>query len=688
MKRAAGTPGVDRSIPLPVVNHRRPSVARPAPGARRMARWRAAAMILVYVLIVAHIVQWRVTGRTLGPFVASDTMETLENGVINAGALIFGAVLLLTLLCGRFLCGWACHMGGLQDLCAWLMRRVGLRPRLFHARLLAWAPIALGFYMFIWPTVRRDVLAPALKAWWPSALPYIGGFHDFPGWSMRLSTTDLWERLPGAAVAIPFLLVCGFACVWFLGARGFCRYGCPYGGIMSPLEQLAPVRVKADLNACDQCGLCTAACTSGVRVMEEVRVYGRVVNRHCTRTLDCVAVCPKGALALGVARPGLLRQAPKTGQVRVLHDLTWPEELLVAGAFLVSFLATRSLYDTIPMLMAIGLGACFAFLCWKTVRVIRDRDTRFIGLQLRRAGRIHAAGAAFVAVGVLASAGVLQSVAVRILIWRAGAIESSVTVSREVVFAGRRDLVPQAMKETAGRAAVLYEAASGWRHGGLGIADTPSADFRAAWLRLVLGQYAEAESLLRRAIDRVGGSDTLAADLAQVMVLQDQSTRATEYLEARLAENPAWSRVRDLLAWLYVSNERIDLATGILERAIARDPGDAHARARLASIYVGTDRHDEALEQLQRAAAAAPRDTGIRRDLAVVRFLTGDLDGALAELERGCEADPVLAPELLRVGGQMLAEHGRHADSRRWADRAAAAQARMPSANPATQGGP
>ena len=30
---------------------------------------------------------------------------------------------------------------------------------------------------------------------------------------------------------IPFLFIVGFMTVYFLGSKGFCTYGCPYGGV-------------------------------------------------------------------------------------------------------------------------------------------------------------------------------------------------------------------------------------------------------------------------------------------------------------------------------------------------------------------------------------------------------------------------------------------------------------------------
>ena len=122
-------------------------------------------------------------------------------------------------------------------------------------------------------------------------------------------TSDFWHTFPIVAVAIPFLLICGFATVYFLGNKGFCTYGCPYGGFFVLADRLAPARIVVN-DACEQCGHCTATCTSNVRVHEEVRLYGMVVDPGCMKTGDCVSVCPNDALSYGFAKPSILRGTP------------------------------------------------------------------------------------------------------------------------------------------------------------------------------------------------------------------------------------------------------------------------------------------------------------------------------------------------------------------------------------------
>src|SRR5262249_29463300 len=104
-----------RELPRPETHVPRCGTPHRSPKSRR----RAAALIAVHALVVVHVAHWKLSGRTLTPLEPSEAMQTLELGYVNAGFVVFGALLLATLVLGRFFCGWACHVVAYQDLCAW-----------------------------------------------------------------------------------------------------------------------------------------------------------------------------------------------------------------------------------------------------------------------------------------------------------------------------------------------------------------------------------------------------------------------------------------------------------------------------------------------------------------------------------------------------------------------------------------
>jgi len=664
--RASVADAAAADLPLPVLGGAEAATKRPIRRSK-MGRRRAAVLIGVHLLILAHIAHWLIAGRTLSPVEPSEAMYTLEQGLVNAGFIFFTLALLSTVLFGRYFCGWGCHVVALQDLCGWMMKKIGVRPKPFRSRLLIYAPLLLGLYMFVWPTVKRIAVAPLLReAEWTGALAVLGEPAPFPGFSAHLTKTEFWETFPGWAVAVPFLFICGFVTVYFLGAKGFCTYGCPYGGFFAPLDKLSPTRVKVDPEACEQTGHCTAVCTSNVRVHEEIREYGMVVDPGCMKCMDCVSVCPNDALSVGLARPAVRKEAPANEAPARKYDLSLREEFAIGGVFLLSFLALRGLYGVVPMLLAGGAAACVAFIAWKTWRVLRDENVRIIGAQLKLKGRVRPAGVAFLAAGAATLGLAGHSFLVQASKWRGDLADAAVTAPRSVVLTGRFDAVSEGDREAAREALVWLTRASSWRQGGLGLRSTPGLDVRIAWLHLVRGETEAAAEALGRAITE-DVSDGLAADYARALALDGRADEGAAFLAKRLEVRPASRALLSEYTRQTAAQGRPEAALAAYERGVEaeEDPRRRAAlRADAAAALLSLGRMDDGVEALRQAAEEAPQQASIHNDLAVALFLNGERAEAVEAMRRSAELAPESAEARLRLA-QMLRQMGREEEARR-----------------------
>jgi len=372
-----------RSIQLPVLKNS--PLQESGIRKSRTSRWRAAALIILNLLMIAHIIQWRIMGTTVSPIEPSETMYTLQRGAINAGLIFFALAILATLILGRFVCGWGCHILALQDFCAWMLKKAGLVPKPFRSRLLVYVPLIAALYMFGWPTISRALSNPE-------------GGRLIPEFTNHLVTSNFWETFPSASVAIPFLFICGFMTVYFLGSKGFCTYACPYGGFFSLADKLSPGKIRVT-DACNQCGHCTATCTSNVLVHAEVKQYGMVVDPGCMKCMDCISVCPNDALYFGFGKPSIA--VPKSNATRKSYSLTWSEEIVAAVVFLGSYLAVWDVYQLVPMLMALGCATITTFLTLKTWRLLRAKELSFYRFDLKSSGIIRKAGWGFLTLAVV-----------------------------------------------------------------------------------------------------------------------------------------------------------------------------------------------------------------------------------------------------------------------------------------------
>jgi polyferredoxin/tetratricopeptide (TPR) repeat protein len=645
-----------------------------------MAKWRAAVLILLHIAIAAHLLHWWWTGRSLARFVMSDSMQTLERGEINPGFLLFAAAILVTASAGRFMCGWACHMGALQDLCAWILRRMGIRPRLFRSRVLGYVPVGLALYMFVWPTAARIVVKPAAETISPSLSAWLGPSTTFPGFSAALSSDQLWEGLPSIWVAIPFLLLCGCATVYFLGARGLCRYGCPYGGFLLAAEQVAPIRVTVDPERCDQCGLCTAACTTGVRVHDEIRLYGAVLDRNCVRSLDCISVCPQNALSLRLVKPAALTSRSTSPFPRTSSALSWKEELAIAAVFLLSFFTVRGLYGLIPMLLAATIGILAAFGAAMLLRLPRARDMCAGQWQLKRNHHLTRPGWAFIALSTLAALLLIHSAAIRLCILRAESIDDQVTVSYDLAWSGTP--IPDAQKEFAKSALRWYQAAAPISRGGLGLTMTPASSVRIAWLELVAGERDQAIDELRFLAHSGRGADNAAAELGRLLLATGQPDQAESELKQLSQQGPTWPQTRDLLCGLWATSNRADQAIAHCRAALQSNPHNNRARLTLARVLLTTGQAEEGLREAATAAADAPADSQLRADHARLLFTAGHLPEALTELESAATARPAARPALLNLGATMLERAGQPARASEWRQQAGSSTAQPTAGQP------
>lgn len=590
-------------------------------------------LIIVQILLIMHVAMWLLSqrygwfgGRTITPIEPSESMAFAKEGIINAGLIFFVLALLSTIILGRWFCGWGCHLVLLQDWCAGLMKRLGVRPKPFRSRLLIYVPFALALYMFIAPAFYRWAMLPldarlaqslGSDHWLVGTVRDIATFAgfplpaeaDFPDWQIttHLVTADFWATFTGVAVAVPFLLICGFAAVYFLGSKGFCTYGCPYGGFFAPLDEFAPGRIRVS-DACEQCGHCTAVCSSNVRVHEEVHAYGMVIDPGCMKCLDCVSVCPNDALRFSFGRPAVHKGAARGNGPKRRFDLSWREEIGLLIVFVLACLSLRSVYGLIPLLMAVGMALCVTYMLWKLWRMLRTPSVNLHRLRLRYKGRWTGAGLGFATVAVLLTAITLHSGIVRGAMALAAHLDRKTFVSADTVFS---PLPPQPTPEDRAsieRAMALYRTAGSWQDGGIGLLRTwqPELNMRMARLQARLLEFDQAEMTLRRTIDLFGESDARISSLAWTVRAQSRLTEASELCERFLVSHADAALSIGAFVRFCADLEAAPHAASVLRTRVERWPDDASTHRLLAAVLRKLGEEEEARRHMQRAAELEP----------------------------------------------------------------------------------
>ncbi len=188
--------------------------------------------------------------------------------------LIVTAVILMTVLWGRFFCGWICSFGAMQDLLRALGRRITKR-NLIPAkadRVLKYFKYAVLLYVVI-AVWTLGVGTDTVWSPWTVFGMYASPLSGFPAQLMFLSI--------GGALLLSIIIGSLFV------DRFFCRYLCPLGAIFAPLSKLRIFRVKKPASQCGSCRGCTKSCPMAVPLYK----YDEVKSGECIDCLKCTAAC-------------------------------------------------------------------------------------------------------------------------------------------------------------------------------------------------------------------------------------------------------------------------------------------------------------------------------------------------------------------------------------------------------------
>jgi len=640
---------------------------------RHFARWRALSLSLVYIVFTLHIIHWKLTGKTLAPLELNEVMYTLELGIITAGFLFMCALAFGTMIFGRFFCSWACHIMVLQDLCGWILRKLGIRPKLIRSRLLLFVPALTALYMFVWPQVVRT--------WQTRSLPTFRFLTDADGWASFV-TNNFWRNLPGPTVIIITFLVCGFLMVYVLGSRTFCTYVCPYGAIFGLADRFSLGRIRVN-DDCAQCGQCTAACTSGIRVHEETRRDGMVVNSACLRDLDCVSACPRGALSYKFGRPSLFKSYFGLGRFGLPYDLSLVEDLLAATVFVGVLLSFRGIYSQVPFLLALALGVIIGFISVITIRMATAPNVMLSVLRLKECGRWTRMGIAYSGFAALLAAFVLHCAFVRYHEYNglrgAEALEKSADAEERNALAGStyRNLMtadrwgllsnPRTQRGIVMAAMQLKQYADVERFGesflqrhdddrvrlffGSALAEEGRLDDSEAQLRRVAqsntGVGQTKINLVVSAYQALGG----------VLSKRGNYAGAVDALYNAVRLDPGRAEAHAALGSALAELGRMDEAIASLREAVRLDPNDGRSNYNLGTLLGVQSRFAEAVPYYELALAITPDDADLHNNCGFALFRLGRLDSARQHFDRAIALNANHADAHFNLGA-LLASSG------------------------------
>ena len=202
-----------------------------------------------------------------------------------AGFLVFVGALM-----GRFVCGWLCPFGLIQD----FLHKIPFVKKISTFRG-DWLLRKLKYVIFLvfvilLPMFVVDMLGQGA----PYFCKLICPAGTLEGGIPLVLLNSAMRTAVGWLYAWKNVLLVVIVLLSVVIYRPFCKYICPLGAVYSVFNPIAVFRYRVDREACVYCGACAKACKMQVDPSETPN------HPECIRCGSCKKVCPTGAIYSGI----------------------------------------------------------------------------------------------------------------------------------------------------------------------------------------------------------------------------------------------------------------------------------------------------------------------------------------------------------------------------------------------------
>ena len=196
---------------------------------------------------------------------------------------ILGIIILWGILFGRFICGFLCPFGLIQDLLH-KIKTPKIKKNRFTRALSYLKYVILALFVVIFPLAYmfRDLQLPAFcKYICPAGT--LGGAISLLLHPNNEGMLDMLGPLFTWKFLVLVLVVVGAVFIY----RFFCRFFCPLGALYGLFNRFAMFGIKLERPKCVDCGKCVSKCKMDIKT---------VGDHECINCGECISVCPTKAI--------------------------------------------------------------------------------------------------------------------------------------------------------------------------------------------------------------------------------------------------------------------------------------------------------------------------------------------------------------------------------------------------------
>ncbi len=199
---------------------------------------------------------------------------------------VVGYLAAIGLFVGRFICGWLCLFGLIQELLYKIPTPKIKVPEKLDRTLRYFKYVCLLLFVFILPFFYRSPFG----AGEPFFCKYICPVGTLEGGLPLVLLNSGLRAAAGALFKWKFaiLIICILVSIFIY--RPFCKYLCPLGAFYGLFQKISLLRLSINEDACIDCGACKNICKMNVDPVKNPN------SAECIRCGECVKACPERAL--------------------------------------------------------------------------------------------------------------------------------------------------------------------------------------------------------------------------------------------------------------------------------------------------------------------------------------------------------------------------------------------------------